>query len=84
MNDELQVADLLVGNGKAAVKGALITTQYRGHRVGLQKGRDMLKAYALTHGYDFNRDLAGMWENWLVASEEENTDTLTDIFLPIR
>lgn len=30
MNDELQVADLLVGNGKAAVKGALITTQYRG------------------------------------------------------
>ena len=30
MNDELQVTDLLVGNGKAVVKGALITTQYRG------------------------------------------------------
>ena len=30
MNDELQVIDLQVGDGKAAVKGALITTQYRG------------------------------------------------------
>lgn len=30
MSDELQVEDLLVGNGKACVKGALITTQYRG------------------------------------------------------
>lgn len=30
MSDELQVEDLLVGDGKACVKGALITTQYRG------------------------------------------------------
>ena len=30
MNDELQIEDLLVGDGKAVVKGALITTQYRG------------------------------------------------------
>jgi peptidylprolyl isomerase len=30
MNDDLQVIDLQVGDGKAAVKGALITTQYRG------------------------------------------------------
>lgn len=30
MNDELQIIDLLVGTGKAAVKGALITTQYTG------------------------------------------------------
>lgn len=30
MNDELQVEDVRVGDGKAVVKGALITTQYRG------------------------------------------------------
>lgn len=30
MNDPLQVIDIEVGEGKAAVKGALITTQYRG------------------------------------------------------
>ena len=30
MNDELQIIDLEPGDGKAAVKGALITTQYRG------------------------------------------------------
>ena len=30
MNDELQIEDLLPGDGKVVVKGALITTQYRG------------------------------------------------------
>ena len=30
MTDELQVIDLRVGEGKAAVKGALITTHYTG------------------------------------------------------
>lgn len=30
MCDELQVIDLVVGEGKAVVKGALITTQYHG------------------------------------------------------
>ncbi|KIF58535.1 peptidylprolyl isomerase [Pseudomonas fluorescens] len=30
MTDELQIIDLQAGNGKAAVKGALITTQYTG------------------------------------------------------
>ena len=30
MNEELQVIDLELGDGKAAVKGALITTHYRG------------------------------------------------------
>ncbi len=30
MNNELKIEDLLVGDGKAAVRGALITTQYRG------------------------------------------------------
>ncbi len=30
MSDELQIEDLTLGEGKAAVKGALITTHYRG------------------------------------------------------
>ena len=30
MNNELQVEDLLLGEGKAVVKGALITAHYRG------------------------------------------------------
>ncbi|WPC05956.1 FKBP-type peptidyl-prolyl cis-trans isomerase [Pseudomonas sp. MBLB4123] len=30
MSSELQVLDIQVGEGKAVVKGALITTQYRG------------------------------------------------------
>lgn len=31
MSDELQIVDLQPGDGKAVVKGALITTQYRGY-----------------------------------------------------
>ncbi|MFO7704590.1 MAG: FKBP-type peptidyl-prolyl cis-trans isomerase [Halopseudomonas sp.] len=30
MSDELEVTDILVGEGKQVVKGALITTQYKG------------------------------------------------------
>lgn len=30
MNDELQIEDMHIGDGKAVVKGALITTQYKG------------------------------------------------------
>ncbi len=30
MSDELQIEDVVIGDGKAAVKGALITTHYRG------------------------------------------------------
>jgi peptidylprolyl isomerase len=30
MHDELQIIDIQLGDGKVAVKGALITTQYRG------------------------------------------------------
>ncbi|AHL75385.1 peptidylprolyl isomerase [Stutzerimonas stutzeri] len=30
MSDELQIEDLQVGDGKEVVKGALITTEYRG------------------------------------------------------
>ena len=43
MNDELQVIDIQVGDGKAAVKGALITTQYRGW---LEDGTEFDSSYS--------------------------------------
>lgn len=43
MNDELQIIDLEVGDGKAAVKGALITTQYRGW---LEDGTEFDSSYS--------------------------------------
>ena len=39
---ELQITDLVVGDGKEAVKGALITTQYRGF---LQDGTQFDSSY---------------------------------------
>jgi peptidylprolyl isomerase len=43
MSEELQVIDLLLGDGKAAVKGALITTQYRGW---LENGSEFDSSYS--------------------------------------
>lgn len=43
MNDELQIIDIEPGNGKAAVKGALITTQYRGW---LEDGTEFDSSYS--------------------------------------
>lgn len=63
--------------------GRAIMTEYRGHRVGLNKPRDMLKAYALTHGYNFDRDLTGMWEDWL-PEPEDGSGTTTRLYLPIQ
>lgn len=61
----------------------VLTTSYRGHRVGLAKPRDMLRAYALTHGYDFDRDLVGAWEEWPEETDETGTP-VTLLHLPIR
>ncbi|TBU77024.1 FKBP-type peptidyl-prolyl cis-trans isomerase [Phytopseudomonas daroniae] len=43
MSDELRVEDLQVGDGKEAVKGALITTQYRGW---LEDGSEFDSSYS--------------------------------------
>ncbi|MGF0238445.1 FKBP-type peptidyl-prolyl cis-trans isomerase [Rhodococcus sp. IEGM1300] len=43
MSEDLQVIDLLLGDGKAAVKGALITTQYRGW---LENGSEFDSSYS--------------------------------------
>lgn len=43
MNDELQIIDLALGEGKAAVKGALITTEYRGW---LEDGTEFDSSYS--------------------------------------
>lgn len=43
MNDELQIVDLKCGEGKAAVKGALITTEYRGW---LEDGTEFDSSYS--------------------------------------
>ena len=43
MNDELQIIDLELGEGKVAVKGALITTEYRGR---LEDGTEFDSSYS--------------------------------------
>lgn len=42
-----------------------IRISYVGHRVGLTRARDNQRAYALTHGYAYNPDYVGTFEEWL-------------------
>lgn len=63
--------------------GKAITTTFHGHRVGLIKPRDMLKAYALAHGYRFKSELEGLWEEWLPTPDEAGQD-VTNVVLPIE
>ena len=69
--------------------GRVLWTQARGHRVGLNKPRDMLRAYAMTHGYTYNRDLGGLYEEWMPVEEvpegaQYQPEVLTNIYLPIQ
>lgn len=43
MGDELQITDIQLGDGKEVVKGALITTQYRGT---LEDGTELDSSYS--------------------------------------
>jgi peptidylprolyl isomerase len=42
MGEELHIEDVVIGDGKAAVKGALITTHYRGF---LEDGSEFDSSY---------------------------------------
>lgn len=56
----------------------------RGHRVGTSATRNMLRAYAMTHGYDFNRDLVGVYEEWREPAEDDPMQQpLTTVVLPL-
>lgn len=63
--------------------GKAITTVFHGPRVALVKPRDMLKAYAMSHGYRFNGELEGLWEDWAPTPDEAGQD-VTNLFLPIE
>lgn len=80
----VEPAELVPAGRVQATKGyagRALVTDYRGHRVGLGKARDMLRAYAMTHGYQYDRDLRGLWEEWPAANEETG-DLTTRLYLP--
>lgn len=67
-----------------APAGPAIMATARGHRVGTSRTRDMLRAYAMTHGYDFNRDLVGLYEEWREPDPADPMQApLTTVVLPL-
>jgi hypothetical protein len=74
------------GNVRVGVSpaGPAVMATARGHRVGTVRTRDMLRAYAMTHGYDFNRDLVGLYEEWRDPDPEDPMQApLTTVVLPL-
>lgn len=68
----------------ATPAGRVLMASARGHRVGTLRTRDMLRAYALTHGYDFNRDLTGLYEEWLGPDPADPMQApITAVVLPL-
>ena len=67
----------------AASAASAARTVFHGHRVGLNKPRDMLKAYALAHGYKFHSELEGLWEEWQPTPDDAGQD-VTTVYLPVE
>ena len=67
---------------KKSYGGKALMTEFHGNRVAMGKPRDMLKAYAMTHGYRFPGDMTGTWEEWLPDPDEQGAN-VTRIYLPI-
>jgi hypothetical protein len=78
---ETTSGDVRVGSMPA---GRFVMATSRGHRVGTTRTRDMLRAYAMTHGYDFNRDLVGLFEEWREPDPADPMQApLTTVVLPL-
>lgn len=66
-------------------EGAVLKTQYIGNRVAINvpRGpREALKAYAATHGFEYNWDGSGQFDYW-VGDDEVTGYPITDVYLPV-
>lgn len=78
---ETTSGDVRVGSMPAS---RVVMATARGHRVGTTRTRDMLRAFAMTHGYDFNRDLVGLFEEWREPDPADPMQApLTTVVLPL-
>lgn len=62
--DELKIEDLLVGDGKAAVRGALITSQYRGF---LEDGTEFDSSYRRGEAFQCVLSNGRVIQGWLLG-----------------
>lgn len=73
--------------GELAAAEAL-RINYVGHRVGLNRPRDMLRAYALTHGFRYDPDYIGTWEEWPETIVPEDAtfqpNPTTVLYMPVE
>lgn len=62
--DELKIEDLLVGDGKAVVRGALITSQYRGF---LEDGSEFDSSYRRGEAFQCVLSNGRVIQGWLLG-----------------
>ncbi len=81
MSAELKIEDLLVGDGKAAVRGALITTQYRGF---LADGTEFDSSYRRNEPFQCILSNNRVIQGWILGLQGMKAGGKRRIFVPAQ
>ncbi|GAB3023529.1 FKBP-type peptidyl-prolyl cis-trans isomerase [Bowmanella dokdonensis] len=79
MNDELKIEDLLQGEGKAAIKGALITAHYRGT---LEDGTEFDSSYAKGRPFQTVLSANKVIKGWFLGVQGMKVGGRRKLFVP--
>lgn len=79
MSNELKIEDLLVGDGKVAVRGALITTQYRGF---LADGTEFDSSYRRGEPFQCILSNNRVIQGWILGLQGMKTGGKRRLFVP--
>lgn len=77
--DELKIEDLRLGDGKAAVRGALITTQYRGF---LEDGTEFDSSYRRGEHFQSVLSNGRLIQGWVLGLQGMKVGGLRKLWVP--
>ena len=77
--DELKIEDLRLGDGKAAVRGALITTQYRGF---LEDGTEFDSSYQRGEHFQSVLSNGRLIQGWVLGLQGMKVGGLRKLWVP--
>jgi peptidylprolyl isomerase len=77
--DELKIEDVRLGDGKAAVRGALITTQYRGF---LEDGTEFDSSYRRGENFQSVLSNGRLIQGWVLGLQGMKVGGLRKLWVP--
>lgn len=79
MSNEVKIEEVVIGDGKAAVRGALITTQYRGF---LADGTEFDSSYRRNEPFQCILSNNRVIQGWILGLQGMKTGGRRRIFVP--